>query len=156
MFTPWMLPWYVYLAGCHGYNPKHNVPRIDSIKIITRKIQSNMPSMILSNIVSSVIPLVVIKKILSLLNGIEKYPILFNGHSALFSGYFNGGVAMIFIAFMIIWVNFVSCHFCSPRVYELQPLARLKLEDSTGRAHSPQRVETQRKSRFNGASGGSI
>ena len=93
---------------------------IDSIKIITIKIQSNMPSMILSNMVSSVILLVVIKKILSLLNGIEKYPILFNGHSALFSGYFNGGVSMIFIAFMIIWVNFVSCHFRSPKIYELQ------------------------------------
>jgi len=79
-----------------------------------------MPSMILSDMVSSVIPLVVIKKILSLLNGIEKYPILFEGHSALFSGYFNGGVSMIFIAFMIIWVNFVSCHFRSPKIYELQ------------------------------------
>jgi hypothetical protein len=102
------------------YNPKHNVPRIDSIKIITIKIQSNIPSMILSNIVSSVIPLVVIKKILSLLNGIEKYPILFKGHPALFSGYFNGGVSMIFIAFMVIWVNFVSGHFRPPKIYEIQ------------------------------------
>ena len=112
-----------------------------------------MPSMILSDMVSSVIPLFVIKKILSLLNGIEKYPILFKGHSALFSGYFNGGVSMIFIAFMIIWVNFVSCHFQSPKIYELQSPTRLNLEDSTGRAHSPQRVETHRKSRFNRASG---
>jgi hypothetical protein len=78
-----------------------------------------MPSMILSSIVSSVIPLVVIKKILSLLNGIEQYPILFNGRSALFSDYFNGGVSMIFIAFMVIWVHFVSCHFHSPKNYEL-------------------------------------
>lgn len=96
-----------------------------------------MPSMILSDMVSSVIPLVVIKKILSLLNGIEKYPILFKGHSALFSGYFNGGVSMIFIAFMIIWVNFVSCHFRSPKIYEIQLLARLSFGGSTGKAHSP-------------------
>jgi len=111
---------------------------IDSIKIITIKIQSNMPSMILSNMVSSVILLVVIKKILSLLNGIEKYPILFNGHSALFSGYFDGAVSMIFIAFMVIWVNLVSCHFRSPKINEIQLLARLSFGDSTGKAHSPQ------------------
>jgi len=94
--------------------------------------------MILSSIVSSVIPLVVIKKILSLLNGIEQYPILFNGRSALFSDYFNGGVSMIFIAFMVIWVHFVSCHFHSPKSYELQPCAWLNFEDSTRQAHSSQ------------------
>jgi hypothetical protein len=26
---------------------------------------------------------------------------------------------MIFIAFMVIWVHFVSCHFHSPKNYEL-------------------------------------
>jgi hypothetical protein len=38
-----------------NYMPTTNVPKIDSIKIITIKTKSNKPSIILSNIVSSVI-----------------------------------------------------------------------------------------------------
>jgi hypothetical protein len=38
-----------------SYNPTINVPKIDMIKIITIKTTSSIPSMILSNMVSSVI-----------------------------------------------------------------------------------------------------
>ena len=38
-----------------NYMPTTNVPKIDSIKTITIKTKSNKPSIILSNIVSSVI-----------------------------------------------------------------------------------------------------
>ena len=53
------------------YIPTNKVPRIDIIKIITIKIQSNIPSMILLNIITSVITAVIIKKFLSFLNRIE-------------------------------------------------------------------------------------
>jgi len=53
------------------YIPTNKVPKIDIIKIITIKIQSNIPSMILLNIITSVITAVIVKKFLSFLNRIE-------------------------------------------------------------------------------------
>ena len=50
------------------YIPTNKVPKIDIIKIITIKIQSNIPSMILLNIITSVITAAIIKKFLSFLN----------------------------------------------------------------------------------------
>ena len=55
-----------FLADSEGpiklYNPTAKVPKIDSIKISTIKIQSNIASMILSSMVLSVITTVIINK----------------------------------------------------------------------------------------------
>jgi hypothetical protein len=64
IFSPWHLTWVLFLLKIRSslpeniainYMPTTNVPKIDSIKTITIKTKSNKPSIILSNMVSSII-----------------------------------------------------------------------------------------------------